>query len=77
MKSLQDFPAPWCYITKGESMLPLHVTIPQLVSPAVSIITHDVTTASKMQGVYFSLAENSATHVEHMVQKRLEWVDCL
>ncbi len=77
MKSLQDLLAPWCYIANGEIMLPLHITIPQPVSPAISISTHDVTTASKMLGVYFSLAGNSAMHVEHMVQRGLEWVDCL
>jgi hypothetical protein len=77
MKSPQDLPAPWCYIANEEIMLPLHITIPQLVSPAISIITHDVTTVSKMLGVYFSLAGNSAMHVEHMVQRGLEWVDCL
>ncbi len=77
MKLLQDLLAPRCYITNGENMLPLHITIPKPVDPAVSIITHNVTTASKMLGVYFSLAGNSATHVKHMVQKGLEWVDCL
>jgi hypothetical protein len=76
MKS-QDLPAHWCYITKGENMLPSHITIPQPVGPAVSIITYNVTTASKMLGIYFSPAGNSATHVKHMVQKGLEWVDCL
>jgi hypothetical protein len=34
-------------------------------------------TASKMFGVHFSPAGNSSTHVEHMVQKGLDWVDCL
>jgi hypothetical protein len=77
MKSLQDLPAPWCYIAKGENMLPLHITIPQPVGPAVSIITHDVTSASKMLVIYFSPEGNSTTHVEHMVQKGLELVDCL
>ncbi len=71
--SLQDLPAP----AKGENMLPPHITIPQPVGPAISIITLDVTTVSKMLGVNFSPAENSATHVEHMVQKGLEWADCL
>ncbi len=54
MKPLQDLPAPQCYIAEGENMLLLHITIPQPVSPAISIITHDVTTASKMLGVFFS-----------------------
>jgi hypothetical protein len=30
-----------------------------------------------MVGVHFSLAGNSSTHMEHMVQKGLDWVDCL
>jgi hypothetical protein len=30
-----------------------------------------------MLGVHFSLAGNSGTHVKHMVQKGLDWVDCL
>jgi hypothetical protein len=58
-------------------MLPSHITIPQPTGPDLPIITHKVTTASKMLGVHFSLARNSATHVEHMVQKGLDWVDCL
>ncbi len=77
MESLQVLPALCCYITEGESMLPLHITIPQPIGPDVSIITHNVTTASKMLDVYFSPAGNSATHAEHMVQKGLEWVYCL
>jgi hypothetical protein len=66
VKSLQDLPAPWCYIAEGEYMLLLHITIPQQVSPTVSVFTHDVATASKMLGIYFSPAGNSATHVKHM-----------
>jgi hypothetical protein len=72
MKSLQDLLAPRCYIAKGENMLPLHITIPQPVGSAVSIITHDVTTVSKMP-----LTRNISMHVKHMVQRGLEWVDCL
>ncbi len=58
-------------------MLSSHITIPQPTGPNLPIITHEVTTASKMLGVHFSLAGNSATHVENMVQKGLDWVDCL
>ncbi len=53
MKSLQEFPTPWCYIAKGENMLLLHINIPQPVGPTISIIAHDVTTASKMLGINF------------------------
>ena len=31
-------------------------------------------TASKMLGVHFSWAENSETHVDHIVGKGLDWV---
>jgi hypothetical protein len=58
-------------------MLPSHITIPQPVSPDLSIATHDVTMATKMLIVHFSPTRNSATHVEHMIQKGLDWVDCL
>ncbi len=77
LKSLQDLPAPWCYITEGEHLLPLHITIPQPAGLEISIVTYDVMTASKMLGVHFSPAGNSSTHVEHMVQRGLDWVDCL
>jgi hypothetical protein len=58
-------------------MYPAHIIIPQLYGMEMPIITHDVTTASKMLGVHFSPAGISPTHVKHMVQKGLEWVDCL
>ncbi len=58
-------------------MVPSHITIPQPEGPDLPIITHDVCTASKMLGVHFSLAGNSNTHIENMVQKGLDWVDCL
>jgi hypothetical protein len=77
MKSPGDLPVPQCYIPKGDEMLPSHVTIPQPTGSDLPIITHEVTTASKMLGVHFSLAGNSATHVENMIQKGLDWVDCL
>jgi hypothetical protein len=38
---------------------------------------HSMSVASKMLGVHFSLAGNLGTHVDHMVQKGLDWVDCL
>ncbi len=77
MKTPRDLPAPAWYITIGNTLCPSHITIPQPVGHDIPIITHDVTTASKMLGVHFSLAGNSLTHVEHMVQKGLDWVDCL
>jgi hypothetical protein len=77
MKSLPNLPAPRCYIPKGDEMLPSHITIPQPTGPYLPIITHKVMTALKMLVVHFSPARNSATHMEHMVQKGLDWVDCL
>ncbi len=76
MKSLLDLPAP-CYISEGDEMLLPHITIPQLVGPDLSIVTQDVIMATKILGIHFSPAGNLATHVEHMVQKGLNWVDCL
>jgi hypothetical protein len=58
-------------------MIPSHISIPQPEGPDIPIITHDVHTASKMLGVHFSPAGNSSVHVENMVQKGLDWVDCL
>ncbi len=77
MKSLSNLPEPSLYISVGNKLCPLHISIPQPVGPDAPIITHDVTTASKMLGVHFSPAGNSLTHVKHMVQKGLDWVDCL
>jgi hypothetical protein len=54
-----------------------HIVIPQPDGTEMPIITHVVMTASKMLGVHFSPAGNSTTHIEHMVQKGLDWVDCL
>ena len=61
----------------GEKAFPSHIYIPQPDGSESPIITHEVTTASKMLGVHFSPAGNSLTHVSHMVQKGLDWVDCL
>jgi hypothetical protein len=58
-------------------MHPAHIIIPQPDGTEMPIITHDMTTASKMLGVHFSPAGNSPTHIKHMVQKGLDWVDCL
>jgi hypothetical protein len=77
MKSLQDLLAPRLYISEGDVMYPSHIIIPQPDGMEVPIITHDVTTTSKMLGVHFSPAGNFSTHVEHTVQKGLDWVDCL
>jgi hypothetical protein len=67
MKSLQDFLAPRLYISKGDTMYPAHIIIPQPDGMEMPIIIHDVTTASKMPGVPFSPAGDSPTHVKHMV----------
>jgi hypothetical protein len=77
LKSLQDLPVPWCCITEGEHLLPSHITIPQPADPEVSIVMHNVMTASKTLGVHFSPTGNPSMHVEHMVQRGLDWVDCL
>ena len=77
MKSLQDLLAPRLYISKGDAIYPAHIIIPQLGGTEMPIITHDVTTALKMLGVHFSPAGNSPTHIKHMVQKGLDWVDFL
>jgi hypothetical protein len=77
MKSLTNLPAPLWYISKDGHVHLSHITIPQPVGPDLPIITHDVTTASKMLGVHFSPAGNSSIHVKHMLQKELDWVDAL
>ena len=77
MRSLHDLPAPTAYVLDGEKAFPSHIYIPQPDGSESPIITHEVTTASKMLGVHFSPAGNSLTHVSHMVQKGLDWVDCL
>jgi hypothetical protein len=77
LKRIHELSPPQCYIREEEQMHPSHITIPQPKGPALPIVTHDVSTASKMLGVHFSPAGNSLTHVENMVQKGLDWVDCL
>jgi hypothetical protein len=57
MKVLSELPAPKCYIVKDGGMLPSHISIPQPEGPDLPIVTHKVTTASKMLYVHFSLAE--------------------
>ena len=58
---------PAMYINEGDILLLLHITIPQPDGPVVGIATYDVVPASKMLGVHFSLAGNSASHIKHMV----------
>jgi hypothetical protein len=77
MKILSNLPAPRCYITKDGKMRLSHILIPHPEGPDLPIVTHNVHTASKMLGVHFSPAGNSTTHVDNMVQKGLNWVDCL
>jgi hypothetical protein len=59
------------------SNLHSHIHILQPDRPAVVIVTHNVTMASKMLDVHFSPASNLAIHIEHMVQEGLECADCL
>jgi hypothetical protein len=77
MISLHKLPPPRVYVTDNGRTYPLQISIPQPNSLDVPIETHDVTTASKMLGIQFSLAGNSSTHVEHIIQKGVDWVDCL
>jgi hypothetical protein len=77
MKSLGDLPKPTGLIKLNNKLLPSHISIPQPDGPDARILTHDVTTASKVLGVNFTPSGNSFTHVESMVQKGLDWVDCL
>jgi hypothetical protein len=77
LKSLQDLPEPNSYIMDEGKLLPSHISIPQPVGCNVPIVTHNVTTATKMLGYNFTPAGNSVTHMESMVQKGLDWVDSL
>jgi hypothetical protein len=77
MKSLQDLLEPTCFIKHEGELLPSHISILQPDETNAPIVTHDVMTASKMLGFEFSPAGNSLTHVEGMVMKGLDWVDCL
>jgi hypothetical protein len=72
LMSLQDLPAATTHITEGNMVYPSHIRIPQPEGPDALIVTHEVTTASKLLGVHFSRAGNSLTHVDHMVQKGLD-----
>jgi hypothetical protein len=64
-------------VTDDGHAYPSHICIPQPDGPNAPIETHNVSVASKMLGVHFSPAGNLGTHVNHMVQKGLDWVDCL
>jgi hypothetical protein len=67
MKSLGDLPKPTRLIKLDGKLLPSHISIPQPDRPDARIVTHDVTTASKVLGVNFTPSVNSFTHVESMV----------
>jgi hypothetical protein len=77
LMSLCNLPTATTHITEGNEVYPSHIRIPQPEGPDALIVTHEATTASKMLGVHFSPARNFSTHVDHMVQKGLDWVDCL
>jgi hypothetical protein len=77
MKSLQDLPEPTRLIDHKGKLFPSHISIPQPDGTKAYIVTHDVTTASKVLGVHFTPAGNSTAHVESCVQKGLDWVDCI
>ena len=69
LKSLADLPAPTSYITEDDLLKTSHICISQPIGPPVPIVTHDVNTASKMLGVHFSPAGNSAVHMEHWCKR--------
>ncbi len=71
-KSLQDLPKPTRLIEHEGSLLPSHISIPQPDGTNAYIVTHDVTTASKVLGINFTPAGNSIAHVESCVQKGLD-----
>ncbi len=75
LKTLQELPPPRVYVTDNGRTYPSHICLPQPDGPNAPIKTHNVPVMSKMLGVHFSLAGNSGTHVNHMVQKGLDWVD--
>jgi hypothetical protein len=77
LKSLQDLPESNSYILDEGKLLPSHISIPQPVGCNVPIVTHEVTTTTKMLGYNFTPADNPGTHMESMVQKGLDWVDSL
>ncbi len=77
IKSIQDLLEPMAFITEGDRTLPLHITITQPDRSLVPIVTHDVTTPSKVLGVNFTPAGNCLIHVEQVVQKGLDLVECL
>jgi hypothetical protein len=77
LKTLQELPPPRVYVTDNGQTYQSHNCIPQPDGLNAPIETHDVSVASKMLGVHFSLVENLGTHVDHMVCKGLDWVDCL
>jgi hypothetical protein len=77
LKLLTDLPAPQRNILEDGQLHPSHITIPQPEGPDLPIITHEVTVASKMLGVHFSPAGKSLKHIEHIVQKGLDWVDAI
>jgi hypothetical protein len=77
LMSLRDLPPTTTHITEGNEVYPSHIRISQPNGPDAPIVTHEVTTISKMLGIHFSPEGNSSTHVDHMVQKGLDWVDCL
>jgi hypothetical protein len=65
------------YATNDGHTYSSHISISLPEGPDVPVETYDAMTASKMLGIHFSPARNSSMHVEHMVQKGMDWVDCL
>jgi hypothetical protein len=77
LKTLQELPPPRVYVTDDGRTYPSHICIPQPDGPNAPIKTHNMFVASKMLGVHISPVGNLGTHVDHMVQKGLDWEDCL
>ena len=57
LMSLRDLPTATTHITEGNEVYPSHIRIPQPEGPNASIVTHEVTTTSKMLGSTFPLRE--------------------
>ncbi len=77
LKTVQELPPPRVYVIDDGRRYLSHICIHQPDGPNAPIKTHNVSIGFKMLGVHFSPTENLGTHVDHMVQKGLDWVDCL
>jgi hypothetical protein len=70
-------PEPASWISDSGKLLPGHINIPQPYGPDVPIMIHNDSTASKMLGVHFPPLGQSTAHMDQMVQRVLDWINCL